>query len=105
MKKILTNVYMYDTNLSAKIHAFASYLERNRLLPLPTNNYDLVLDIINTQEDEVTWGYYYVDHDTKTLFWQEPYECGDNLLGGVHGVEEASHVSAYFSVCRSIPFG
>ena len=105
MKKILTDVYMYDANLSAEIHAFAAYLERSRPGHLPTNNYDLVLDIIKTEGDEVSWAYYYVDHDTKTLFWQETYECGDSLLGGVHGVEEASHVSAYFSVCRLILFG
>ena len=105
MKKILTDVYMYDTFLNAEIHAFAAYLERNRKGPLPTNNYDLVLDVINTKEDEIVWAYYYVDHNAKTLFWQDSYDCGDTLLREVRGAEEASHVSAYFFVCRLIPFG
>ena len=105
MKKILTDVYMYDPTLSTEIQAFAVYVEKNRKKPLPTNNYDLVLDVINVKDDEVIWAYYYVDHDTKTLFWQDFYECGDSLLREVRGVEEASHVSAYFSVRRLIPFG
>ena len=91
---------MYDPELSAEVQAFAVYLERKRMSPLPTNNYDLVLDIINVKNDEIVWAYYYVDHDSNTLFWQESYECGDGLLGEVRGVKEASHVSAYSSVSR-----
>ncbi|KAI9443664.1 hypothetical protein BJY52DRAFT_447779 [Lactarius psammicola] len=101
---------MYDPDLSAEIHAFAAHLdsERARLLHpnrFPQTHYDLVLDIIKTEDDETIWAYYYVDHSTKTLFWLHYYECGDSLLGEVRGVQEASHVSAYFSVCRLIPFG
>jgi hypothetical protein len=91
---------MYDLTLSAEVEAFALHLQRDRTSPLPTNNYDLVLDIINMEKDEIVWAYYYVDHDTKTLFWQDSYECGDSLLSEVRGVKEGSHVSAYFSVCR-----
>ena len=87
---------MYDPTLSKEIQAFAIYLERTRTIPLPTKNYDLVLDIINMEKDEIVWAYYYVDHDTKTLFWQDPYDCGDSLLSEVSGVKEASHVSASF---------
>ena len=105
MKRILTDVYMYDSNLSAEIHAFAEYLDRKRTRPLPTNNFDLVLDVIKAENDEIIWAYYYVDHDSKTLFWQDHYDCGDSLLREVRGVQEASHVSACFSVHRLIiPF-
>ena len=99
MKKIFTDVYMYDSALSKEIQAFAIYLERTRTpaTPLPTQNYDLVLDVIMA-EDEIVWAYYYVDHDSKTLFWQDSYDCGDSLLSEVRGVKEASHVSAYVSV-------
>ncbi len=105
MKRIFTDVYMYDPDLSAEIHAFAALLDSERTSPLPTNNHDLVLDIIKTEDDETIWAYYYVDHDARALFWQDYYECGDSLLREVHGVQEASHVSAYFSVRRIIPFG
>ena len=86
---------MYDPNLSAEIHAFAAQLQRDRTSPLPTDNYDLVLDI-KMDGDDIIWVYYYVDHNTKTLFWQKPYDCGHSLLREVLGVEEVSHVSAYF---------
>ena len=95
---------MYNRTLRAEVQAFALYLERNRPSPLPTDNYDLVLDVINAENDEIIWAYYYVDHDSKTLFWQVSYDCGDSLLREVRGVKEASHVSAYFSVPRLIPF-
>ena len=98
MKKIFTDVYMYDPTLSKEIQAFAIYLERTRKTPLPTQKYDLVLDVIIMAEDEIVWAYYYVDHDSKTLFWQDPYDCGDSLLSEVRGVKEASHVSAYVPV-------
>ena len=104
MKNIFTDVYMYDPTLSKEIQAFAIYLERTRTVPLP-NNYDLVLDVIIEKEpEEIIWAYYYVDHESKTLFWQEPYDCGESLLSEVRGVTEASHVSAYFSVRRLILF-
>lgn len=87
---------MYDPTLSKEIQAFAIYLERTRTIPLP-NNYDLVLDVIIEKEpEEIIWAYYYVDHESKTLFWQEPYDCGESLLSEVRGVKEASQVSAYF---------
>ena len=95
---------MYDRTLRAEVQAFALYLERHRLSPLPTDNYDLVLDVINKEDDKIIWAYYYVDHDSKTLFWQDSYECGDSLLREVRGVQGTSHVSAYSSVPRLIPF-
>ncbi|KAH9066354.1 hypothetical protein EDB87DRAFT_710541 [Lactarius vividus] len=88
---------MYDPNLSAEIHAFAAYLDERRRPPLPfefpTNDYDLVLDIVKMNNDEVIGAYYYVDHDTKTLFWQEHYDCKDSLLREVRGGQlEPGHV-------------
>ena len=74
MKKIYTDVYMYDPSLSKEIQAFASYLERSRTTPLPTDNYELVLDVIEMETDKIVWAYYYVDHDSKTLFWQDYYD-------------------------------
>ena len=95
---------MYDSTLSKEVEAFALYSKKNWTSPLPTNNYDLVLDVINMENDEIVWAYYYVDHDSKTLFWQYSYDCGDSLLREVRGVQEASHVSAYSSLRRLIPF-
>ena len=90
---------MYDSVLSDEIHGFAAHLDRERIrlhgdINFPTNHYDLVLDIITTEDNETIWAYYYVDHKTRTLFWLHYYECGDTLLREVHGAQEASHVSA-----------
>jgi hypothetical protein len=103
VKNILTDVYMYDPALSAEVEAFALYLQRDRPRHFSINNYDLVLDVIN-MEDEIVWAYYYVDHDSRTLFWQDTYECGDSLLSEVSGVKEGSHVSAYSPLCWLMPF-
>ncbi len=109
VKRIYTDVYMYDGDLSAQIHSFAGYLDsererKTREMPFPTDDYDLVLDIINMENDKTIWAYYYVDHKTKTLFWLNFYEC-DRLLHEVPGAKEASHVSTYFSVHRLRPSG
>ncbi|KAI9446143.1 hypothetical protein H4582DRAFT_533518 [Lactarius indigo] len=87
---------MYDPELCAEIHAFATHLDRERALLMPPyhfpeNHYDLVLDIIKTK-NEIIWAYYYVDHNTKTLFWLHDYECEDSLLCEVRGVQGSSHV-------------
>lgn len=100
---------MYDPVLSHEIHGFAAKLdlERARLIATtnsPAHDYDLVLDIIKT-DDETIWAYYYVDHKTRTLFWLHDYECGDTLLGEVDGARAPSHVSAYFVIHQLIPFG
>ncbi|KAH9066341.1 hypothetical protein EDB87DRAFT_709584 [Lactarius vividus] len=88
-RRIFTDVYMYDPNLSAEIHRFAAYLGEPRRPPLsfkfPTIDYDLVLDIVKMEDDEVIGAYYYVDHVTKTLFWQKSYDVRNSLLREVHG--------------------
>ena len=94
---------MYDSTLSKEVQAFALYLKKRRRSSLPTNNYDLVLDVIDMENDEIVWAYYYVDHDSKTLFWQDSYDCA--LLFEVRGVREASHVSKYLLVHRLLLFG
>ncbi|KAN0140932.1 hypothetical protein V8E53_001376 [Lactarius tabidus] len=66
--------------------------DRDRPRHFSINNYDLVLDVINLEKDEIVWAYYYVDHDSRTLFWQDTYDCGDSLLSEVSGVKEGSHV-------------
>jgi hypothetical protein len=110
MKRIFTDVYMYDSDLCAEILEFAAHLDRERTrllgkINFPTNHYDLVLDIIKAEGDEIIWAYYYVDHNTRTLFWLHFYQCGDTLLNQVRGVRNASHVSAYFAARQLKLFG
>ncbi|KAH9168447.1 hypothetical protein EDB89DRAFT_2203149 [Lactarius sanguifluus] len=67
-QRIFTDVYMYDTDLSAEIHAFATLLDNDRTQPLPTDDYDLVLDIIKVADNEPVWAYYYIDHVMNGYF-------------------------------------
>ncbi|KAH9025120.1 hypothetical protein EDB85DRAFT_244049 [Lactarius pseudohatsudake] len=95
--RIFTDAYMYDDNLSAEIHAFATVLDDElanlRIQNSFPTNYALVLDIIET-ENETYWAYYYVDHDSKTLFWLHPYECKGtgSMLCEVRSVGGPGHV-------------
>ncbi|KAH8995341.1 hypothetical protein EDB92DRAFT_196891 [Lactarius akahatsu] len=72
---------MYDDKLSTEIHLFAAYLDDRRQTasrsrwPFPTNDYDLVLDIIKMEDDE--------GH----------YDCEDSFLCDVRGgPREPGHV-------------
>jgi hypothetical protein len=55
---------------------------------------ELALEFI-CDNGEAVWGYYFADHDTRTIFWYEDYESGSmNLIRGVH---RKDHISKFFS--------
>lgn len=88
---------MYDPKLREEVDMFvdvlwkkSSELESSDILPMPTN-YDLVIDIIET-EGETILRYYYADHDTRTVFWLDKYYMKD-LLPDILGVKEPGHIS------------
>ncbi|KAH9963109.1 hypothetical protein BJV74DRAFT_335849 [Russula compacta] len=95
--RIFTDVYMYDPVLRAEVHAFANQLREqlSELLyegtPLPTDHFDLVLDIIETKDKKTIWQYYYVDHKTEMVFWPVNYNMR-GLLSEIHGVQESGHI-------------
>ncbi|KAI9511124.1 hypothetical protein F5148DRAFT_423388 [Russula earlei] len=94
--RIFTDVYLYNPDLKEEVHAFAKELEKDlqkisKRIPFPTSDYDLVLDILETNDNETIWAYYYVDHTKQTLFWLEPYNMRD-LLKPIPGVNEPGHV-------------
>jgi hypothetical protein len=90
---------MYDSNLRAEVEKSVQVLEAKLFeleysgIPFPTANYDLVLDIVET-EDMIIPLYYFVDHVTRTLFWLDHHDMSTLLY--VPGVTEPGHVSAYF---------
>jgi hypothetical protein len=93
-KRIFTDVYMYNDDLREEVLKSAEQLEDElrRKGPLPTAHYDLVLDVVETKDEKIIWQYYYVDHNSKTLFWLEPYDMND-LLRDIPGVKEPGHIS------------
>jgi hypothetical protein len=88
---------MYDSILRGEIQKSVQVLETKLSeleysgLPFPTANYDLVLDIIETDDKTITRQYYFVDHDTRTLFWLDYYDMRPLLY--VPGVKEPGHIS------------
>ena len=88
---------MHDPNLREEVLKSAEQLEddlRRKGMPLPTTNYDLVLDMVETKDKKIIWTYYYADHCEKTLFWLEPYDMArGGLLLDVRGAKEPGHIS------------
>ena len=91
---------MYDSDLRGEVEKSVQVLEAKLFeleysgIPFPTANYDLVLDIVETEDKKIIRQYYFVDHDTRTLFWLDFYDMRTLLY--VPGVTEPGHVSAYF---------
>jgi hypothetical protein len=94
---------MYDPSLREEVQKSAGLLDEKLAeleyhgVRFPTGDYDLVLDIVETEDKETkdkktTRQYYFVDHNTKTLFWLEIYNMS-RLLDDIRGAEEPSHIS------------
>jgi hypothetical protein len=60
---------------------------------------ELALELITKKDGEWLWGYYFVDHKKRVVFWFEDH-TSDSLMGGVRGVERKSHASEFFP-CNS----
>ncbi len=91
-------MYMYDPSLREEVQKSAELLgEKLAELeyhgrPFPTGDYDLVLDIVKTKDKKTYRQYYFVDHNTRTLFWLEIYDMS-RLLRDTSGVKEPGHIS------------
>jgi hypothetical protein len=118
LKRLFTDTDMHYTVLREEIEHFYDYLQRlleNENLFIPSKNYDLVLDIMVTDDDQISWSYYYACHEARCLFWLETYDAS-YMISELYGVKSPAHVSTlHFShpeflafslinVCRA-PFG
>jgi hypothetical protein len=52
---------------------------------------ELALELIVIDGEE-KWGYYFVDHDKRVIFWFEDH-TSDLLMNSIRGVERKSHIS------------
>jgi len=78
-----------------EIEHFYDYLQRllqNEDLTIPSKNYDLVLDILVTDDERISWSYYYACHETRCLFWLETYDTS-YMISELFGVTSPAHVS------------
>ena len=98
-KKLFTDTDMHDQIMRDEIEDFYNCLQRlirNDQLTIPSKNYDLVLDIMVTQEESekrILWSYYYACHEARCLFWLETYDAS-YMTSEQFGVKSPAHVSA-----------
>ena len=96
---------MHDQTLREEIEDFYVYLQqliRADQLIIPSKNYDLVLDIMVTDEERISWSYYYACHESRCLFWLETYDAS-YMISELFGVKSPAHVSALQLFHSSLP--
>ena len=96
---------MHDQTLKEEIEVFYIYLQeliRTDELVIPSKNYDLVLDLMVTEDQRISWSYYYACHDTRCLFWLETYDAS-YMISELFGVKSPAHVRALHLPHSSFP--
>ena len=100
LKKLFTDTDMHERELKEEMEEFYSYLQSYLKkvvlvdgLAIPSENYDLVLDLMMNEGNKMQWSYYYACHDTRCLFWLERYDT-TYVTSEVDGVESPAHLSA-----------
>ena len=92
---------MYDQSLREEVEKSARLLDEKLAeleyhgRPFPTGDHDLVLDIVETKDKKRVRQYYFVDHNTRSLFWLDIYNM-KKLLNDTLGVVEPGHISEWF---------
>ncbi|KAF8496545.1 hypothetical protein F5888DRAFT_1907347 [Russula emetica] len=93
-RRLFTDTDMYNTDLRKEMERFYLYLEKiirveKLTIPSKKNNYDLVLDIMRSENQTIQWSYYFACHKARCLFWLDKYDS----TSGMHGVESPAHIS------------
>ncbi|KAI9509043.1 hypothetical protein F5148DRAFT_815641 [Russula earlei] len=93
-RRLFTDTDMHDPILRDEIEDFYHHLQQVvhvDQLSIPSQNYDLVLDIMPTEDDRISWSYYYACHETRCLFWLETYDAS-YMISELSGVKSPAHV-------------
>jgi hypothetical protein len=96
LKRLFTDTDMYNSIMRDEVEEFHNYLQRfihDDQLSIPSNNYDLVLDIAVTEDERISWSYYFACHEARCLFWLENYDAS-YMISELFGVKSPAHVSA-----------
>ncbi|KAH9003371.1 hypothetical protein EDB86DRAFT_2891724 [Lactarius hatsudake] len=94
-RRLFTDTDMHNFELKEEMEAFYQYLQwiiRHEELIIPSNNYDLVLDIMPTEFGQIQWSYYYACHETRCIFWLDVYDA-NHMISEVFYVTSPAHVS------------
>ena len=99
IQRILTDAYLYLPAYMDEVEVLVEHLERLSDTPiekpLPPDR-ELVIQItFDEWEDQKTvlWQYYFVHHETRSLFWLRPFHAGD-YLSEISGSVSPAHFSA-----------
>jgi hypothetical protein len=89
---------MHNSKMREEIEDFYDCLQRVidiKKLSIPSNNYDLVLDIgvTDSEDRQISWSYYYACHEAQCLFWLETYDMIST--NRTLGVKSPAHISAF----------
>ena len=105
MKRLFTDNDMRNAILREDIEDFYDYLQRLlRIdnLSIPSRNYDLVLDVMVTDDERISWSYYYACHDARCLFWLQTYDAS-YMIHELSGVKSPAHVSTFHLLHSKFP--
>ncbi|KAI0263351.1 hypothetical protein BC834DRAFT_309401 [Gloeopeniophorella convolvens] len=99
-----TDVYMYDAKLRTEANDFVTYLGKKleifrgdshpaewEKIDSTLRDSDLVLNVAPSDNGDITWSYYYVNHRKKVLFWLTAYDA-TALLYEASGADQPGHV-------------
>ncbi|KAI9509029.1 hypothetical protein F5148DRAFT_1375430 [Russula earlei] len=93
-RRLFTDTDMHNPTLRDEMEDFYHYLQqilRVDQLSIPSEDYDLVLDVMATEDQRISWSYYYACHETRCLFWLETYDAS-YMISELYGVKSPAHV-------------
>lgn len=110
-KSVFTEATM-DSNMFGFLDKFVDALyelAQTQSMNLGDDNVDLVVQLAQNEEGEVSCYYYFVDHTDRILFWlHDRDQATDDIFSGLQGVMDPSHIrysleSEYWTHCESYP--
>jgi hypothetical protein len=93
-RRLFTDTDMQDPVLREEMEDFYNYLQRILIhegVVIPSENYDLALDIMPSEDGQIQWSYYYACHGTRCLFWLDTYNAS-HMISELFGVKSPAHV-------------
>ncbi|KAH9164850.1 hypothetical protein EDB89DRAFT_1892589 [Lactarius sanguifluus] len=92
-RRLFTDTDMHNPALREEMEEFYHYLQTTLHYVgfIPSKNYDLVLDILPTEDERVSWSYYYACHETRCLFWLGSYDA-TQMISELLGVRSPAHI-------------
>ncbi|KAH9051655.1 hypothetical protein EDB87DRAFT_1582345 [Lactarius vividus] len=93
-RRLFTDTDMHDHKLRDEIERFYHYLQRildHDGMVISSKKYDLTLDIMPAEDGQTQWSYYFACHETRCLFWLDPYDA-TYMISELFGVKSLAHI-------------